>query len=204
MNELVKGMLSLQASGDPRVAQARRYFDLGYGRALGFPSFEVYLATVPEIPEHLVAYDPAFDILALVDPRLPRTVRCRLVSLRYKELGYDDGSWFPCDERHETTTMPFWIRAHDGRRNRSRRPSICLADCTGNVFGGVVDVGIALYTHQSGIVVEDEHVMRLPGSVLRDSREGHACLEKLNGEARLVVNFSDGANPKYGTVTFRQ
>ncbi len=187
-----------------RVTQAKRLWDLGYGRALGYESFEVYLATIPEIPASLLADDPELPLLTLDDPRVPRTARAKLAGVKYAEFGYNDQSHIPFDKRHETSKTPYWFRAHNGRPNRGRKPSECRAELTGNLLAGTVDVGLALFTQHKNVVKEGEHVMELPGSVPRDVRGYCACLYVWDGQPKLNSYGDGNANPHYGAVVFRR
>jgi len=191
-------------SADIRETQAKRLWDLGYGRELNIPTFETYLATIPEVPASLLADDPELPLLTLDDPRLPLTVRARLAGVRHAELGYNDGDLVPFDERHKTPAGPYWFRAHNGRSIRNKKPSDCRKACTGKLLSGTADVLIALFTHHKDVAKEDEHIMDGPGSVRREDRACCSYLEVWDGGPRLYGDLVDDAYPRCGSVVFRR
>jgi len=198
-------------SNDVRETQAKRLWDLGYGKwlmenrpALGITSFETYLATIPAVPAGLVEHDDFLPLLTLDDPRVPRTVRARLAGVKHAEFGYADDTLAPFDARHETGNQPYWFRAHDGRVNNGKKPSECRALCTGNLLAGTADVLIALFTQHTNVVKEGEHIMDGPGSVHRETRTDCAYLGVWDGSPELVGHHGGDADSFYGTVVFRR
>lgn len=192
-NKLVKA-----GPNDPRVSQAKKLWDLGFGRELKYSKFDDYLATIPAIPASLLANNPEFPLLVLVDPRLGYVVSCRLAGLKFAEYGYGDKALKPCDKHHTIpTTAPYWIRAHDGTPNLGRKPSECLAECTGKRFAGTADVGIAIYVQHG----KYNHSMDLPGSVHRGG-SCCACLGVWRDGPELCVSRDVTAGPRFGSVVF--
>ncbi|MBI1908180.1 hypothetical protein HYS28_02055 [Candidatus Uhrbacteria bacterium] len=187
-----------------REIQAKRWWDRGVGSRIGFKDFKSYVATIPEIPEHLAADDPTFPYLGLDDPRLGRCLRASLIGVRHQEFGYDDGTLVPFDERHATPTSPYWFRATDGRPNRNRRPSDCRKECVGEILAGTADVGLALCLHYPSAVVQGEHIWDLPGSVRRGGRGYCAYLGVWGDSPELYADGGGVANPVYGSVRFRR
>ena len=192
-------------SGDPRVIQAKRLWDRGFGCELELESFDAYLATIPQIPEGLLGDDPELPLLSLADPRLALTKACRLIGIPHEELGYSDGVVVPFSDRYADPKKPFWLRHDDGRPNKDRRPDHCRDKLTGDTLTGTALVGIMAYLHHPEIVVEGEHVIDLPGSVHRGSRAVCAYLKVWDGRVRLHVSRSAGiAGPDYGSLCFRR
>lgn len=192
---------------DTRTKQARRLYDLGYAKELGIDNFEKYLESIPDVPAGLVEEDKTFPLLTLDDPRVPRTVRARLVGVKHEEFGCGDGSFVPCDARHETGSVPYWFRAHDGRVNRGKKPSVCREEATKRgLFAGTAEVGLAIWIHHQNqnVAVEGKHVMDLPGSVHRDYRACCAYLWVWGGSPKLGDCGHGVACPQFGSVVFRR
>ena len=187
-----------KSAGDPRIAQAKKLWDLGFGRELKMNSFHAYFATIPEIPKSLVADNPVLPLLVLVDPRLGHTRSCRLDGLRFAEYGWDDTSLVPFDDRHVMPSAPYWVRAHDGSPNLGKKPSDCRAKCTGKLYAGTADVGIAIWIQHG----KCNHVMDLPGSVHISNRESCACLGVWRGGLELGASRHDVTNTLFGSVVF--
>ncbi|MBI4256538.1 hypothetical protein HY626_00600, partial [Candidatus Uhrbacteria bacterium] len=97
--------------------QAKRLWDRGLGRdsAVKAKNFKAYLAGIPQIPANLLAEDPDFHLLSLCDPRPGLLQSCKLLGIKYEELGYTDEDAVPFDDRFVTPTTPFWFRHDDGR-----------------------------------------------------------------------------------------
>jgi hypothetical protein len=191
-------------SDDLRHIQAKRLWDRGFGRELEFDSFDTYLATIPEIPARLLEDDPELPLLSLADPRLGLIKACELIGIKHEEFSYTEGDAVPWDERHKDLVKPFWLRHNDGRTNRNRRPDHCRDECTGDILAGTALVGIMAYLHHPEIIVEDEHVIDLPGSVHRDGRVHCAYLGVWGGRVELdVCRGSDIAYPDCGSLRLR-
>lgn len=99
--------------------QARRYWHLGVGEALGATPFERYWAGIPEIPDTLWGKNEAFPRLVLVEPRLNLATLCRLAgviltkrpdALVDRRHGYQ--------HRYAAYVIPTWIRVNDGKDAR--------------------------------------------------------------------------------------
>ncbi|MFH2136421.1 MAG: hypothetical protein ABII19_02200 [Patescibacteria group bacterium] len=189
---------------DPRVAQAKRYFDLGVGRELGIQDFSVYLGTIPEIPEALKADDSEFPRLVLVEPRIGLARLCRLGGIAFEG---DDKTFVPWSDECRDSATPIWIRVQDGRRNRNRSVSDCRRNFAAGELGLIALQGITAYLQHSEVVTDlncnDGHVMDLPGSVLRD--RVHAAYLRVNGgQAELNWDWSGNASPDYGSASCRK
>ena len=192
-------------SSDPRLIQAKVLWDKGFGRELGFKTFKSYLATIPMIPVSLLADDPNLPLLRLVDPRLGIAKACKLFGIKFEELGYSDADAVICDARHETPTEPFWVRAHDGRKNRSRRPDVCRDECKDKIFVMTAMVAIMTWVQDPSIIKQGEHVLDCPGSVPRSARGSCAFLRVWVGEVKLdLLRIAGGAFPHYGAGAFRR
>lgn len=189
-------------SDDPRVLQAKVLFDKGLGGNL---SFEDYLATIPEIPSTLLADDPNFPLLRLVDPRLGLEKTCELFGITFKEFGYSDADAVAFDARHEIPATPFWVRAHDGRKNRNRRPDVCRDECKDKIFAMTAMVAIMTWVQDPSIFKENEHILDCPGSVHRGTRGDCAYLSVWDGEVKLGLYRDAGLpDPFCGAGGFRR
>jgi hypothetical protein len=210
----VVGAKGKKGKRDPRWKQAKRYWDLGIGRALGFASFKDYLggdsaknlAPIPEIPAELLADDPALPYLVLVEPRIGLTKLCQLGNIKYDG---DDETLVPYDDRYVDPKQPFWIRVQDGRKNRNMRPSDCRVKFEKDELGLTAPVGICVYLQHPGVLTDlnqgnQGHAMDLLGSVRRDDRGDFAFLLLEDGIARLNWNWNDSADPQYGSASRRE
>ena len=190
-------------SGDPRVAQAKRYFDMGVGRELGFADFAKYLETIPEIPEALRADNPEFPYLVLV----PKIGLARLCQLGDIAFAGDDQTFVPWDETYHDPASPVWIRVQDGRRNRNRAISDCRRAFAPGELGLVALQGVSAYLAHPEVVSDiagpDGHAMDLPSSVRREDRERAAYLSVSDGRARLNWRWHAYAGPGFGSASLR-
>lgn len=192
-------------SDDPRVFQAKVLWDKGLGRGIGIDTFEDYLATIPQIPTTFIFNDTDFPLLRLVDPRLGLVNTCKLFGIKFEEFGYSDADVVPCDDRHEIPNTPFWVRAHDGCKNRNRKPSICRDECSDKFFAMTAMVAIMVWVQDPSIIKEDEHVLDCPGSVHRSGRGFCAYLDVWGGEVELYLGGYAGAvHPHCGSGGFRR
>ena len=201
LQELIRRVTSGGIAGksdDIRIIQAKKLWDLGYGRELGIDSFDAYLVVIPSVPASLIAENPEFPLLVLVDPRLGYTKSCRLAVLKFSEYGNTDETLVPFDARHTMPITPYWVRAHDGSPNLNRKPSDIRKGLVGSQLVGTADVGIAIWI-QLG---KREHVMDLPGSVRSGARGCCAYVGVWGVEPKLHSGRDDGADPRCGTVVF--
>jgi len=191
---------------DIREAQAKRYWDLGVGTALGYPNFAAYLATVPEVPERLEEHGQSFPLLVLVEPRVGLKRLCELANVEFS--GGDD-TFVAYDERHTEFTKPTWIRIQDGRRNRNRKVSDCRGSFGRRELGLTALQGVCAWcVHGAAELVDlngpDGHAMDLPGSVHRGSRGDAAYLHVSDGRAKLRWYWGVIAYPKCGSASRRE
>lgn len=187
--------------------QAKRLWDKSFGRdpAVNAKNFKVYLAGIPQIPEGLIKDDSDLRLLSLADPRPGLLRSCKLLGIQFEELGYNDSSVEPFDNRFAIPTTPFWFRHDDGRRNRKRRPDHCRDELVGDIQTGSAMEGIYAYAHHPDIVTVGEHLVDLPGSVRRGARDGCAFLGVWGGQVKLGVDRdSDFACPGYGSLRLRR
>jgi hypothetical protein len=190
-----------------RERLAKRLWDRDFGlhRNVNAENFEAYLQGMPQIPEGLLAEDTELPLLSLADPRPGLLQACRILVIEYEELSYTDKTAGPFDERFETPAEPFWFRHDDGRQNKGRRPDHCRDETSGDVQVGTAMEGIFAYAHHSQIVVEDEHILDLPGTVVRSWSVDCACLKVWDGQAKLSFSRSSNCfSQDYGTLRVRR
>lgn len=102
--------------GDPddaRYAQAKRYWDSGVGKALGYPSFKDYLANIPT-PRQLPITNRTqlHPQLLLVEPRVSFAKLCELVGITRRP------DWVEERNGDVLVEAPFWAAYDDGTRWR--------------------------------------------------------------------------------------
>lgn len=192
---------TVREEDDIRLIQAKRYWDIGVGRGLGFERFEDSLATVPEIPDHLKEEDPDFPLLIVEEPRFGLKKLCDLISpvllcgrFFTGEERTDDGityyrvseqrahSFIPYDDRSADPKEPRWIRMRVDRRNLGKSPSECRKLFMKDEVGATALQGVCLLIQQPKIFTYEEgkvyfHGLNLPGSVNRFSPHCSAMLE---------------------------
>ncbi|MFA5946184.1 MAG: hypothetical protein WC802_04730 [Patescibacteria group bacterium] len=184
-----------------REEQMERNFRLGFADALRIASIDVYLASIPLVPPGM-AHDGEFPLLALVDPRPGLMRSLSLAQVR----GLGTAKLAPYSLRDVTPAYPHWICALDGRVNHMKRPNECRAEAIKRgLYAGTAEVGLAIYIHHKdkNVVVENEHYMTLPGSVVRRHCAdlgiwyGVPKLCSVGGSVRV-------ASSRFGTVVFRR
>ncbi len=214
VEELIRRLTSGGVAGksnDLRTIQAKRLWDLGVGRELGFPSFgrelgfEKYLETIPAISPRLLLPDRKFPLLVLVEPRLPLKMLCALANVDFHG---DNSTFVPRSDEYLDVVVPVWIRIQGGRKNRNRSVEDCRRDFAKNERGLTALEGVSAYIHHPEVVTDltqrDGHAMDLPGSVRREEREDVARLSMSNGRAMLDSRWDGGALPDHGSASHRK
>lgn len=208
IDELIRRLTSGGVAGktdDVRTAQAKLLWDLGVGRELGMPSFETYLATIPQIPAELAKDDADYPLLVLVEPRVGLKRLCGLGNI---ESSGGDNMFVEHDGWHGEFAEPAWIRVQDGRKNRNRAVRDCRASFAQDELGLTALQGVCTYLQHPESVVdtdrEDGHVMDLPSSVRRDKRDAAAYLKVCGGRAELRWYFDYLGHPRYGSASRRK
>ncbi|MFA6017913.1 MAG: hypothetical protein WCT28_00970 [Patescibacteria group bacterium] len=184
---------------DPRIIQATHWYNAGAGLELGVRTLNQYLATIPPVGETLVHPRDDLPLLTLLERRIGNVVSCRIAGLLYAEYGYTNKTLVHINERYRLPEEPTWVRAHDGTLNLRRKPSMCLAECTGDRFAGIDSVGIAIFF----IHGPRNHVMDFPASVRSDYRDRCAYINtNTSGDSKLGAGRKDETNPKCGAIVF--
>jgi len=195
---------------DPRKAQAKRLWDKGFNiigdgvkdpvsGCLRFPvaeNFEQYLATIPQIPEALMAADERFPLLILVDARHGITESCKFAGLKYNG---DDRTFEDFDPKKVRTSQVYWMHCQDGRKNRGKSVKTCRENFAKDEIGLTAMEGVALYIQNSKVI--KGHFLDLAGSVHRESHDYVASLGDWRDEPGLVWSWHGGADPFCGAAS---
>lgn len=197
-----------------RTAQAKRYWDLGVGIALGFKKFKDYLyarnpdesLVIPEIQQALLEVLQKYGLkIVLVETRLDLKKFCELSNIAF-DVG--DETFVDYDARHAEFKQPAWIAVDDGRKNRNRSVSDCRKTFTFFERGLTALQGVCAYLQHPTVVTDLNlpygHVMDLAGSVHRENRGNAAYLFVSDGRARLGWRWSDYTRPRYGSASGRE
>lgn len=186
-------------AADFRIIQAKRWFDVA-SLHLGVRTLAQYLATVAPMPEAFLTPRGALNLPTLTEGRLGNVIAAKVAGLQHGEYGYTDKTLIPIDDvRYAFPREPMWVLAHDGGPNLGLKPTNCLAQCTGELYGGIDRVGIAIHL----IHGPRKHAMDLPGSVRADGRGYCAYVYPFGGRPDLgAVRHAGVATPHYGTVVF--
>lgn len=185
-----------------RIKCARQFWNIGVGKELKL-TFDEYLATISRISKQLLVFDEKFPHIALVEPRMLVLILCKLAKIRFKEYGYTDELIVPCDEHHIMPNDPFWIRFHNGWKNRNVSPSACRSQITNHTYCMTALVGVCAFIQFPKLVTEIEHNIDLPGSVHRDNPNCIASIMIFNGKPELNLNSEDWARPNFGCGLFK-
>ena len=162
--------------------------------------FDDYLAGVPSIPERLIIDDADFPYLCFADPRPGITRSCALLKVKYQELGYDDHSSEPFDDRFHIPDGPYWFRHDGGRKNRGRRPDHCRDELDGGIRAGTDMEGLFAFAHDpSFFQIENVHFINLPGTVNRLNRDKCAFLVPLSGYEMLGLRGESDSGVERGS-----
>ncbi len=180
-------------TNDVRVIQANVLFDKGLGGDL---SFEAYLATIPEIPESLLADDAVFSILRLVDSRLGLFKICELFGIEFKENQNSDESVIALNTRYEMPTEPFWVRAHHNLNQFECKETVPLSD-KDKIFYMTAMVSIMVWVQDPSILMENGSVIDCLGSAYSKYRKNHAFLHVWQGLVALDLVGRDYITPPY-------
>lgn len=166
--------LATKQTDDPRIIQATRFWELGFGSAFGFGKLEHYLTTIPEIPAELVGEDERFPVLLLVEPRLGLNRSCQLVGI---DCGYKDHEIVPAVKCHPEFTVPTWIRVRYGYWGWSAYD--CRKAIKGKGAAAITALqGACLYAHRRDLWSGHEAVFA--GSAVRSGREETVELLRLS------------------------
>lgn len=181
---------------DPRVVQAKKLWDKGFGEALGIDSFDVYLVTIPDIPDFPYSYKNRFPVLVLVDARLGITKTCDLLGA---EFDGDDQTFVDYDPEQARTEKVYWIRAQDGEKNNGKSVRACRNSFTEDELGLTVHEGLAFFAQNpEGLRGRG---MDLPGSVTRDYRDFVAYLCWVCERSKLSWSGVDHPSHKFGSAS---
>jgi hypothetical protein len=206
--ELISRLTSGGVAGkfdDIREVQAKRYWDLGVGRELGFSSFEAYLASIPQLPTAFNVDNTEFPIRVLVETRIGLKRLCEIGNIAFEG---NDETFIAYDERYSEFKQPTWIRIQDGRKNRNRSVKDCRKNFAKYERGLTALRGVCAYLQHAEVVSEwtkdGAHVMDLSGSVLSEIRGFAAFLGVDEGRAKLYWHWLDFARSKYGSASSRE
>jgi hypothetical protein len=207
LQALIRRLTSGGVSGkftDIRKVQAKRFWDLGVGSALNLPSFDAYLATIPEIPAELLADDGAYPLIVLVESRIGLK---RLCDLGNVEFDGDDDTFVACSDKYVEFANPTWIRIQDGRKNRNRSALECRRSFAKHECGLTALQGVCAYLQHPSVLsdfnCDGGHGLDLSGSVVRRNRGWIADFRLTSGGARIARNPEGAMHPKFGTATRR-
>lgn len=178
-------------SEDPRAAQARKLYDTGWGKELGYSSFDSYLESIPPVPSWPADWEDRFDRTVLVDERLPLKKMCELLQVHF--LGDDETFVDFSPEKGKKDV--YWIRCQDGRKYHDQSVRQFRRSAPAFETGMTVHEGFALLVQDRKVL--DDHVLFLPGSVLR--RRGLVAFLR-PWEQGLLLDWvwSSHNDPQYG------
>ncbi|MFH1078399.1 MAG: hypothetical protein V1745_03945 [Patescibacteria group bacterium] len=179
-----------------RHDQAKVSWGKGWGKELGFRTFEDYLATIPEVPPELVDDDPRFPLLVLVDARLGIKKSCELLGIQNT---FDDAYSIASDGSAAEPSV-YWMRSQEGRRYVGQSMESCRAQFEEDEIGVTLQEGVMMVAqNQWGLF---GWRMDCPGSVCAESRNLFSSIDWIHGEY-YVVFLPDAEIPAGGTASRR-
>lgn len=202
VQELIKRLTSGGVgvkTDDPRVTQAKRLWDKGFGRELGIDSFEHYLANIPVIPESLLAHDERFPELVLVDAGLGITKICELLGI---DFSGDDQTFEDFDPKQARTEQVYWIRLQDGKKNCGKSVQTCRKEFAQDEIGLTFHEGLAFFAQCPESF--RKFALDLTGSVTRDGCSSAAYLYWTFARPELSWYFVDDASQDSGAGSRRK
>jgi hypothetical protein len=182
------------------VEQARKLWQKGWGRELGYKRFKAYLSSIPCYSRELDAGDMRFPLLILVDARISIVKTCELLSVKCEEA---DDAFEDFDAKLARTEKIYWIRMQDGKKNRNKSIQACREEFAGDECGLTVHEGLALYA-------QIRNDFRGMGMELTDSvsRKDHSWAASLcwcsSRRPALSWGFVNSALPIYGSGSRRK
>lgn len=177
---------------DVRGAQARVLWDNGWGRGR-FPSFELYLQTIPAIPHAPV--DARFCRPVLVDTSMHLTDACRVLGL---EFGGDECVFsFPPSRAPDAEVYWMWVIAKSA--NLGETPYHVVQSCWTTERGVNAIEGVALFAQYPHMLGEGRTVC-LAGSRLCSFPAYCAALLMAEGQPTLGVVEYCVASPDRETL----
>ncbi len=183
-------------SDDPRIAQAKRLYDKGFG---GEMSFQQYLDSIPVIDEKLLAEDERFPLLVLVDSQVSIVQICELMGINFSG-GYQAFEDF--DPKKARLEKVYWMRAQDGKKNRNKSIRTCRNEFASDELGLTAHEGLALFVQNSEIFLNCG--MELAASVYSDRRDHSAFLHWFNDRPALYWYFDGDSAPRCGSGSRRE
>lgn len=185
---------SLLSHGNPRIIQARRLWDIGFGKALGYTDFKSYLETIPSAPRETQISPEKFPELVLVDSRLEPQHICLLLGI-VKHGWRMGGMTAPVVKERPV----YWIFCQNGERylGKSVRNAKNLFE-DGEVGLNEIE-GLALTT-QTPYILED-HYIDLPKTEHEFMENQVACLGTWGKTLGLRWRWNDYEDPRCGTAT---
>ena len=184
-------------SADPREIHAKRLWDLGVGRELGFKDFGVWLESLPPIPKR--PDDNQLSTLVLVpdQSKIGIMKSCQLLGISFSDADNIFVDAWP----DRAISGTYWMWCQDGSKYRGKKPVICRDDLfpKKNLIAMTAHEGLWLYVVDRSVL--RCHCIDLPGSV-RGGRRGHIAYLLFSGNGpRLYWRWGDAAGDDYGSAS---
>jgi hypothetical protein len=184
-----------------RIAQAKRLYELGFGKALGYASFGAYLKSVPPIPNWSAQQLRIFGAgnVWLVDGRVVEKVGlsqyCKIAGVF---PGCQLGAFVPY-KIHEHKTGIRWMIGQDGYRNWCRSAKEWREWTVGPEVGMDVAEGVAVFIQDQDVIFK--HTLILSGSASLESPLLTAFLGYVAGSPCVFQGFEDGRESNFGVAS---
>lgn len=182
------------ATMNPRLVQARRLWDQGFGKELGMTDFATYCQGIPAVPVALLAADPEFPILLLVDARVSVAAATRLLGISMK--GNEQTEHM---KELKETTAAYWIRCQEGIRYRGQSVKETETGLSGSEQGLSLREGIALVARHRSVI--ESQYLDLPGSLHEGFDNSTACLGIWDEKREVRFRWRDHADARCQTAT---
>lgn len=164
---------------DQRILQARTLWDSGWGRGR-FPSFEVYLMTIPQIPT--LPFDGRFVVPILVDISMRLPDACRLLGIEFG--GEESVFTIPPSRAPDAEAYWMWVNLSPGNRGCAPYRVVQIHSTFERAL--IAYEGIALVAQYPQLLCADT-TLCLAGSRLCSYPTYCACLLMVEGQPTLGV-----------------
>lgn len=218
IDRLTSGGVGCPKGQSPFEVQSKVLWDKGWGRELGFKKIDQYRKSLETdglivepprpagMPNHLnrlVLWDRRPLLVkkegtkGRMIERISPVTTCRLCGIAY---GGDDDTFIQHEATPEIVVPVRWVWCQDGRMHRHRRPRDCRQSFVRPEVGAEALTGLFAYVQDPAVIGgDDDHVMDLPGSVLRGVPSSCACLGVWGGGSELCWDWDGRAIPQYGS-----
>lgn len=179
---------------NPRLAQTRTLWDLGFGQVVGVTDFTGYLQGIPAVPAELQVPNETFPYLILVDGRVPAIKAAELLGIQVKgnEATHSIGHL-------REQGKVYWIRCNDGGRYLGKSAKEVEQHFSSGEKGLSATEGLAFLAQKPQLL--QNHYLDLVQAAHDGFENSIACLGIWGGKTELRWRWRDHADPRCQTAS---